>query len=92
MTIETKLLINFYIQDGCDPKEEVEVKIQTVNHCINIEDFELIQMAVDDYIEESNLRINVHYEALFLKVAEFDSDTYSTNYRYEFVKQQSEET
>jgi len=83
MQISNIVLIYFYVEAGCDTKEEVSVSFKPVNFQADFEEISYIEEASEEYISDNDFKHEVTYEVLFRKVVEFDGAGATTGIYYE---------
>ena len=73
MNIVDMVIVNFWVESGCDPKEEVSVCFRPVNCELSFDcTLDELKEATDQYIADNELRVEVQHEVLFSLVTERD--------------------
>ena len=74
MAISNKIVVHFYLEDGCSQKDgEVSISWKPMNFMIYSELFpELIQIAIDAWLSDNELAVNTVHEVIFAHVVEHD--------------------
>ncbi len=67
------VMVNFWVEPGCDPKEEVDVAFETVNRSMGFDcKLDELKEATDQYIADNDLSIETMYEVIFALKTERD--------------------
>ena len=94
MASKNKFIVNFWVESGNNPKEEVDVSWKPINFEIYSDLFpDMIKEAVNNWIEEHDLNIEQQVEVIFEHIREYDGagalmDEYFTPIHSEWVKDQ----
>ena len=92
MAIRNKIIVNFFVEDGCSQeKGEASSHWRPVNFDIYSELFpELIQLAIDEWLEDNTIRKNVVYEVIFAHVIEHDGGGADLGEYFEPIHQETD--
>ena len=93
MSIRNKIKVTFFVEDGCSQDEgEASAHWETINFSIYSELFpELIQHAIDEWLQDNVIAKHTAYEVIFAHVVEHDGGGACLGEHFEPIYQESAE-
>ena len=92
MNIRNKILVDFYLEDGCSQEEgEVNTSWKPINFSIYSTLFiELIGDAIAEWLSENTIENDIAYEVIFAHVVEHDGGGAVVGEHFEQIHQESQ--